>query len=115
MPKKSLMKHPTPKISILFEDNRDALARRDILSWYAKSMAGKEPIQDFDTTKVGYWLLNHHQPFIDEFSRPPDSHTKYSYRLQSKRPYVKNRLRDLLELGLIEEKGTLLAEKGDQG
>jgi hypothetical protein len=56
--------------------------------------------------------LYHHQPFIDDFSRPPESHTKHSYRLQSKRPYIKNRLRDLLELGLIEERGTILAEKG---
>jgi hypothetical protein len=107
MPKKLLTKPPLPKISILFEDNKDALACRDILSWYAKSTATRESIQDFDITKVGYWLLDHHQPFIDDFSRPPDSHTRVSYRLQSKRPYIKNRLRDLLELGLIEEEGYL--------
>jgi len=112
MPKELLTKRPPPKISILFEENRDALACRDILSWYAKSIAKNEPIQDFDTTRVGYWLLYHHQPFIDDFSRPPESHTKHSYRLQSKRPYIKSRLRDLLELGLIEERGTILAEKG---
>lgn len=112
MPKELLTKHPPPKISILFEENRDALACRDILSWYAKATATKEPILDFDTTKVGYWLLDHHQPFIDEYSRPPDSHTRGSYRLQSKRPYIKNRLRELLELGLIEDRGTTLAEKG---
>jgi DNA-binding Lrp family transcriptional regulator len=112
MPKELLTKRPPPKISILFEENRDALACRDILSWYAKSTATKEPIQDFDTTKVGYWLLDHHQPFIDEYSKPPDSHARISYRLQSKRPYIKNRLKELLELGLIEERGTILAEKG---
>lgn len=112
MPEELLTKPPPPKISILFEENRDALACRDILSWYAKSTATKKPIQDFDTTKVGYWLLEHHQPFIDEYSKPPDSHTRISYRLQSKRPYIKNRLKKLLELGLIEERGTTLAEKG---
>jgi hypothetical protein len=112
MPKELLTKGHLPKISILFEQGRDALARRDILSWYAKSAATKEPIQDFDTTKVGYWLLDYHQPFIDDYSRPPESHTRISYRLQSKRPYIKNRLRDLLGLGLIEERGTILAEKG---
>jgi hypothetical protein len=112
MPNELLTKRPPRKISILFKENRDALACRDILSWYAKSAAKKEPIQDFDTTKVGHWLLDHHQPFVDEFSRPPDSHTRISYRLQSKRPYIKNRLRELLEFGLIEKRGTTLAEKG---
>jgi hypothetical protein len=112
MPKKLLTRGVPPKISMLFKDSKDALACRDILSWYTKLTAKEEQIQDFDTTKVGHWLLEHHQPFIDDFTRPPESHTRISYRLQSKRPYIKNRLNDLLGLGLIEERGTILAEKG---
>jgi hypothetical protein len=112
MPKKLLTRGVPPKISMLFKDSKDALACRDILSWYTKLTAKEEQIQDFDTTKVGHWLLEHHQPFIDDFTRPPESHTRISYRLQSKRPYIKNRINDLLGLGLIEERGTTLAEKG---
>jgi hypothetical protein len=112
MGKKLLTKNRFQKISMLFEENnKDSLACRDILSWYIKCTEKKELIEQFDITTVGHWLLNHHQPFIDEFSGS-QSHTRESYQLQSKRPYIKNRLQELVELELIEEKGTTLAEKG---
>jgi hypothetical protein len=112
MPKKILTKSPSQKISFLFEGDNDALACRNILSWYTKSIEKKQVITEFDVTQVGYWLLEKHRPFIEEYSYPPNSHTTRANRLQSKRPYIKNRLNRLVELGLIEERGTKLAAKG---
>lgn len=109
MPKKLLTNKPLQKISILFEDKNNALACRNILSWYAKLTEKKKVINEFDVTEIGNWLLDNHLPFVKEFS---GSHIINAYRLQSKRTYIKSRLDELVRLGLIEVIGKRLAEKG---
>jgi hypothetical protein len=112
MSKELLTRKPLPKISILFDENDNALACRDILSWYAKSTQKKQIINEFDVTTIAYWLLDHHIPFQRFYDRPPESHTSYPNRIQSKRPYIKNRLSMLVELNLIEVKGKKPADRG---
>jgi hypothetical protein len=112
MSKELLTKKAPPKISFLFEENDNALACRDVLSWYAKSTQRNQIINEFDVTTLGYWLLDHHMPFQRFYDRPPESHTSYPNRVQSKRPYIKNRLGELVELNLIEIKGKKPAERG---
>jgi hypothetical protein len=62
-------------------------------------------------TELGNWLLENHLPFIEEFK---GSHIKKSYRLQTKRTYITNRILELLSLGLVEQKGYEKAEKSDE-
>ena len=95
MATKIVTKKRAQKISILFENGDESLALRDILSMYIQSIKQNKSIQEYDVTSIGNWLLEHHQPFINEFA---NSHTKPSYRLQSRRTYIKNRINDLVEL-----------------
>lgn len=87
-----------------------SLGLRDILSMYIQSIKQNKFIQEYDVTSIGNWLLEHHQPFINEFA---NSHTKPSYRLQSKRTYIKNRINDLVELELMRLAGTTQSEKNN--
>lgn len=94
---------PYKNISILFDqknDNRDAQARRDILSWYVESVYKAQPVEGFRHRDLGNWLLNNHLPFRDEFA---GSHTKPSYRLHSKRTYIQSRINELVDLRIIEK------------
>jgi hypothetical protein len=105
---------PHKNISILFdqkENDLDAQARRDILRWYIESVNKTQPIEEFRHRDLGNWLLDCHQPFRDEFA---GSHTKPSYRLHSKRTYIQSRINELIDLGIIEIKGTTKAEKNKE-
>jgi hypothetical protein len=77
---------------------------------YIQSIKQNKYIQEYDVTSIGNWLLEHHQPFINEFA---NSHTKPSYRLQSRRTYIKNRINDLVELELMRLAGTTQSEKNN--
>ena len=77
---------------------------------YIHSLGHNKSVQEYDVTSIGNWLLNYHQPFVNEFSK---SHTKPSYRLQSKRTYIKNRINDLVQLGLMKSTGTTQSEKNN--
>jgi hypothetical protein len=104
---------PRKDISILFEpkDNRDAQARRDILRWYIQSVDKAKLIEEFRHSDLGNWLLDNHIPFRDEFA---GSHTRPSYRLHSKRTYIQSRLNELIDLKVIEKKGSTRAEKNKE-
>lgn len=101
---------PYRNISILFEQNdNDAQARRDIISWHVKSVKKEgHPLVAFRLTELGNWLLENHLPFKEEYA---GSHVPKSYRLQSKRTYIQSRLDELVQLNIIEKKGTVKAEK----
>jgi hypothetical protein len=114
MAKKISIFFPYRNISILFDqkdDDRDARARRDILSWYIESVNKAQPIEEFRHRDLGNWLLDNHLPFRDEFA---GSHTKRSYRLHSKRTYIQSRINELVDLRIIEKKGTAKAEKNKE-
>ena len=83
-------------------DSGDFALLRDILMW------GSEKFDEFRFTELGNWLIENHRPFKDEFA---GSHVRRSYRLHSKRNYIKSRLEDLVGLGLIEQHGTAKAER----
>ena len=110
MATKIVTKNRAKKISILFENGDESLALRDILSMYIQSIKQNKSTQEYDVTSIGNWLLAHHQPFINEFD---NSHTKPSYRLQSRRTYIKNRINDLVELELMRLAGTTKSEKNN--
>jgi hypothetical protein len=101
---------PYRKISILFEqEDNDAQARRDIISWHVKSVKNKgHPIETFKLTELGNWLLENHLPFKEEYV---GSHVPRSYRLHSKRTYIQSRLDELVQLNIVKKKGTAKAEK----
>jgi hypothetical protein len=105
---------PYKNISILFDQDGntdDVQARRDILRWYIGSVNKGQPIEEFRHRELGYWLLDNHPPFRNQFA---GSHIPKSYRLHSKRTYIQSRLDELIELKLIEEKGTVKAEKNKE-
>ena len=110
MATKIVTKNRALKISILFENGDESQALRDILSMYIQSIKQNKSIQEYDVTSIGNWLLEHHQPFINEFA---NSHTKPSYRLQSRRTYIKNRINDVVELELMRLAGTTQSEKNN--
>jgi hypothetical protein len=83
-------------------DNGSIKLSRDILIW------GSERFDEFRFTELGKWLIENHRPFKEEFA---GSHIPRSYRLHAKRNYIKSRMEDLIELGLIEKHGTAKAEK----
>jgi hypothetical protein len=92
-------------IDDLFDNNRndgDLTLLREILTW------GTEKFDEFRFTELGKWLIGNYRPFKDEFA---GSHIPNSYRLHSKRNYIKSRMEDLIGLGLIEQHGTAKAEK----
>jgi hypothetical protein len=96
-------------ISILFdqkENDYDALLRRNILSWYLKSITTGKPIQKFKITELGNWLVENYQPFVLEMPQ-----TRVSYRLHKKRTYITHRVEELVSLGLIKVDGIEKAEK----
>jgi hypothetical protein len=109
MGQKIVIKNRLQKISILFDENdENASARRDILSWYVKSLKQNKIIGVFDFKTIGYWLLDHNQSFIHEFT---NSQARPSYHLHSKRTFILYRLNELIELGLLEERGNAPSEK----
>jgi hypothetical protein len=110
MATKIVTKNRAQKISIVFENKNESQALRDILSMYIQSLGQNKSVQEYDVTSIGNWLLEHHQPFINEFA---SSHTKPSYRLQSRRTYIKNRISDLVELELMRLAGTTQSEKNN--
>jgi hypothetical protein len=78
---------------------------RDILSW-----STKQQYREFDVTEIGHWLLEHHQPFRDEFA---NSHIPSSYRLHSKRTYITSRLDELAQLRVLQKTRTVKSAKND--
>jgi hypothetical protein len=84
------------------KNEADLALPREILMW------GSDKSDEFRFTELGNWLIENHRPFKDEFA---GSHTRRSYRLHSKRSYIKSRMEDLVRLGLIQKHGTAKAEK----
>ncbi len=97
---------------------KDVKIYRDILLWYASKFFS---VRSFDSrglrldsmevvlntlnksmifrfTEIGKWLISNHRPFIDEYR---SSNYPKSWRLHTKRNYIKARLDDLIELGLL--------------
>lgn len=109
MATKIVTKNRAQKISILFENKNESQALRGILSMYIQ-LGQNKSVQQYDVTSIGNWLLNNHLPFVNEFA---NSRTKPSYRLQSKRTYIKNRINDLVQLGLMKITGTAQSEKNN--
>lgn len=107
MAKNNSIFFPHKNISILFDQTDNAAARRSILRWYVESIKMKQPIEEFLFTDLGKWLVTNHPQFKNKF----DSHTPKSYRLASKRTSIESRVDELIELGLIEKKGTVKAKK----
>lgn len=110
MASKILTKNKASKISILFDDKdvNDSAARRFILFYYISLLKQNKETTEFDITMLGNWMLDHYQLFIDEFA---GTRTRRSYQLQKKRSYIRNRVNELVLLGLIDERGRILAKK----
>ncbi|HEX9319300.1 MAG TPA: hypothetical protein VF884_10225 [Nitrososphaeraceae archaeon] len=64
----------------------------------------------FRYTEVGNWLIENHRPFIEEFR---GSKMTKSWRLHSKRNYIKKRLDNLIELGLLEKEANVKSSKNE--
>ena len=103
------------KISMLFEDldghkgkHNRALLRRDILFWYLKSIETGKSIKSFKFKDLAYYLLDTHQPFIDEYG---GSRNKESWKIGKKRTYITDRINDLILLGLIKISKTESSER----
>jgi hypothetical protein len=86
------------------KNEADFALSREILMWGYETQHKRK----FRFTDLGNWLIENHRPFKEEFA---GSHTRRSYRLHSKRSYIKSRMEDLVRLGLIEKHGTAKAEK----
>ena len=99
---------------ILFDQN--LLIYQDILLWHSESyfLNNKDSIlkrykiriisdnssNDFRITELGYWLLYYHQPFRDKYA---GSHIRKSNHLHDQRDNIKNKVNELIKLGLISE------------
>lgn len=100
-------------ISSIFEKQgdsylEDSLIYQDILCFPQE--AGLAPFQGFKFTEMANWLLERSHPLKNKF-KGSDLHTRKSYRLVIKRPFIEKRLNNLLDAGLVEEKGKTKAEK----
>ncbi|HJT47452.1 MAG TPA: hypothetical protein VJ729_04660 [Nitrososphaeraceae archaeon] len=96
--------------SILRSSDHDSKLCHDVLSYYTEVIKTNDARgnENFVFTELGKWLLDHHRPFVNEYA---GSTTPKSYRLHSKRTYIQNRINDLMELRIMEEKGTTKSEK----
>jgi hypothetical protein len=94
--------------SILESSDYDSKLCHDIFAWYTHKAKIGETKNEFVFTELGNWLLEHHIPFINDYS---GSKIGKSYRLHSRRSYIQSRIDDLLFLELIERKGTSKSEK----
>jgi hypothetical protein len=83
---------------------------RDILSWYIKNFKQGNRIAEFRFTDLANWLIDHHRTFIEQFE---NSHIRKSYRLHTKRSYIKGRLKELINSGFIDNTGLVKAQKND--
>jgi hypothetical protein len=100
------------KISILEKfkgDDSNTLMRRDILTWYVKSVKKGNTFQEFRLKDIGYWLFDHHEPFLKKYDRK----TRKSYLLHSARTYITGKIEELVQLGIIEIKSIVKSEKND--
>lgn len=71
---------------------------QDIISMWFESRLNANNKDEFNITDIGNYLLKHHRPFINEFV---GSRMKPSNRLQVKRTYIENRIKELVELGIL--------------
>lgn len=65
-------------------------------------------VNEFRLTRIGNWLIENNKVFRKEFE---GTRVRKSYRLHSKRTYIKHRLEDLVEIDLIIDAGTIQSEK----
>ena len=120
---------------IMDENNSDTEILRDIFRWFLlryynielKTSINREnhSIQEFvklmeeysnklmETSQFRYtqlinWLIDNHRPFIEEYR---GSKIPRNYRTHSKRSYVKQRLQNLEELGIIKTIGKVESRK----
>lgn len=101
----------TENVSIFLGKNNDSILRRDILFWYIKNFKQGNRIKGFKFTELANWLLDHHDPFVQKYYK---SHTRKSYQLIQNRSYMKGRVTELIELGFIDNKGKVKAQKNDE-
>jgi hypothetical protein len=98
--------------SIIDSSYKHAALCRDILRWCTIKFEQKEPLKQFDITEIGNWLLEHHQPFVHEYTDSA-SHIPKSYRLHSKRTYITDRINELISLELVDIEKRIKSTKND--
>jgi hypothetical protein len=98
--------------SIIDLSSKHAPLCRDILRYCTIKFEGGQPLKQFDITEIGNWLIKNHQPFVDYYT-DSKSHTRNSYRLHTKRTYIKDRIEDLISLKLINIEGKEKSRKND--
>jgi hypothetical protein len=96
--------------SIIDSSYKHAYMCKDILRWHCKTADKTELFKEFDVTELGNWLIKNHKPYIEEYS-DSKSHTPPSTRLHSKRTYITDRLRDLIQVNLVKTVGTTKCSK----
>ena len=101
MSNKLVIENRSKLVSIdeLFHDKNELY--QDILLWatYKEFTSSSE---EFSYTELGNWLIDNHRPFVIEFK---GSHISKSYRIHMKQTFIQSRIKELIDLGLIQLNG----------
>lgn len=92
-------------LSMRADKNQNLTQFAEMLTDFINKLADKS---NFKLTEIGKWLIENHKPFWEEFH---NSKLPKSWRLHAKRNYIKYRLDNLINSGIIGVVGTVKSQK----
>jgi hypothetical protein len=111
-----------PGINIIFKKDNEgnytlnSLLYQDILH-YSTIIRTEHPENGYNNSfrerELANWLLKNNREFIEYYSGISTRTTTYQNRIENRLPRIRDKLKDLVEMGLFEEDGTTKALKNN--
>ena len=101
-----------PTLHSIFEKERGSYTKRAL--FYQDILLYSRDVKEssFKDRQLTHWLLKHNLELRDYYSMAPHNHTPPSTQADNRVETVKERVRDLINLGLMRETGTAPDERG---
>ena len=109
-----------PGINLIFKKDNEgnylpnSLLYQDIL-YYAIVLRTEHPENGYNNSfrerEIAKWLLKHNREFLEYYRGISTRTTTYQNRIENRLPRIRDKLNDLIKIGLVEECGTTKALK----
>jgi hypothetical protein len=108
-----------PSLDLIFKKDeeghytKDARLYQDILRYYVERKK-EDPNYDgcFKHRELAKWLVNNNHEFKNRYTQDSTKHTSISNRIEHTQERTKDKLKDMVDLGLIQVIGETKVEKG---
>jgi hypothetical protein len=108
-----------PAVSLIFQKGKNgnytkgALLYQDIISYCIDRLEDGTLLNPFTHRELAKWLLNNNEQLINHYKDPSTKYYTISYRIENTQDTIKNKLNDLIDLGIISIVGSTKVQKGN--